>query len=229
MAGKLTEPTWLPLPDCEDAVADRLIDGSAADRVRQALTGYDAVVLGCGLGNRPSTRTFVEGVLAGELPPAVIDADGINCLASLATGSSACQMTCVLTPHPAEMGRLCGLTTAEVMEQRWSLACEKAAEWGCHVLVKGPYTVVADPNGALAVLPIATPALATAGTGDVLAGMIGGLLAQGLDPLRAACVGAWLHGAAGLRCEHEIGAAGVLASDLLPRLPVVMATVRSRG
>jgi NAD(P)H-hydrate epimerase len=95
------------------------------------------------------------------------------------------------------------------------------------VLLKGPYTVVAHPDGWLGVLPIATPALATAGSGDVLAGAIGGLLAQGLEPLAAACVGSWLHGMAGLACEREVGPAGVVASDLLPRLPAVLRELHS--
>jgi ADP-dependent NAD(P)H-hydrate dehydratase / NAD(P)H-hydrate epimerase len=106
--------------------------------------------------------------------------------------------------------------------RRWELARAKAAEWRCVILLKGPYTVVAHPDGWLGVLPIATPALATAGSGDVLAGTIGGLLAQGVEPLAAACVAAWLHGRAGLACEREIGPAGVLASDLLVHLPVLL-------
>jgi NAD(P)H-hydrate epimerase len=132
----------------------------------------------------------------------------------------------VLTPHPAEMARLCRIEVSEVVARRWELARAKAAEWGCVVLLKGPYTVVAHPDGRLGVLPIATAALATAGSGDVLAGTIGGLLAQGLEPLAAACAGAWLQGMAGLACEREIGAAGVVASDLLPRLPAVIRAVK---
>jgi NAD(P)H-hydrate epimerase len=105
-------------------------------------------------------------------------------------------------------------------------ALEKAAAWTTVLLAKGPYTVIADPTGWLAVLPVATAALATAGTGDVLAGTIAGLLAQGLDPFRAACVGAWLHGAAGLRCAEAMGNTGVLASDLLPQLPPLIRALR---
>ncbi|MCB0063440.1 MAG: hypothetical protein KDE19_15065, partial [Caldilineaceae bacterium] len=89
--------------------------------------------------------------------------------------------------------------------------------------------VIAHPDGRLAVLPIATPALATAGTGDVLSGTIGGLLAQGVDPFAAACAGAWLHGQAGLRCAAAMGTAGVMASDLLPQLPLVLRDLHRRG
>jgi hydroxyethylthiazole kinase-like uncharacterized protein yjeF len=132
----------------------------------------------------------------------------------------------ILTPHAAELGRLCGLSVQHVLATRWSLARAKAAEWQTVVLAKGPYTVIAHPAGWLAVLPIATPALATAGTGDILAGVITGLLAQGVEPFGAACLGAWLHGNAGLRCEAEIGPAGVVASDLLQHLPAVMNELR---
>jgi NAD(P)H-hydrate epimerase len=110
----------------------------------------------------------------------------------------------------------------EVLPRRWELALEAAANWQAIVLVKGPYTVIAHPDGRLAVLPVATPALATAGTGDVLAGAITGLMAQGVDAFEAACLGAWLHGAAGRLCEEEIGRAGVVAGDVLMRLPAAL-------
>jgi NAD(P)H-hydrate epimerase len=97
------------------------------------------------------------------------------------------------------------------------------------VLLKGPYTVVAAPDGWLAVVPIATPALATAGSGDVLAGIVGALLAQGVAPFAAACAGAWIHGACGLRCAAVIGASGVIASDLVGWIPAVMAELRTIG
>ena len=195
---------------------------SAGAAVAANAAGYTALVLGCGLGNNKAIRRFVDQLMRHSLPATVIDADGLNCMAVLQGWASRLPAQCVLTPHPAEMARLCQLEVSEVVAQRWSLARQKAAQWGCVVLLKGPYTVVAHPDGFLGVLPIATPALATAGSGDVLAGTIGGLLAQGLEPLAAACVGAWLHGTAGLLCEQEIGPAGVLASDLLARLPLVL-------
>jgi ADP-dependent NAD(P)H-hydrate dehydratase / NAD(P)H-hydrate epimerase len=178
--------------------------------------------LGCGLGNNKAIRRFVDQLMRHSLPATVVDADGLNCMAVLQGWASRLPAQCVLTPHPAEMARLCQVEVGEVVAQRWSLARQKAAEWGCVVLLKGPYTVVAHPEGWLGVLPIATPALATAGSGDVLAGVIGGLLAQGLEPLAAACAGSWVHGMAGILCEQEVGPAGVVASDLLPRLPAVL-------
>ena len=226
VAAKLPEPTYVLLPDA-DGPNGAVIAGDAADKLGAALAGYRALVLGCGLGNTPATQTFVANLLAQPLPATVIDADGLNCLATLDAWPQRLLPTCVLTPHPAEMARLCDLTVEAVTADRWALARQKAAEWGCTILLKGPYTVIAEPSGWLAVLPMATPALATAGSGDVLAGVIGGLLAQGLGAFEAACVGAWVHGAAGLGCAADIGAGGVVASDLLPMLPQAQARLRA--
>jgi ADP-dependent NAD(P)H-hydrate dehydratase / NAD(P)H-hydrate epimerase len=229
VAGRLAEPTWLPLPVRDENEFTGVFAPSTAATVSAALAGYDALVLGCGLRSSKPIRRFVDQLLRHPVPPAaVIDADGLNCLAQMERWPDRLPPQSVLTPHPAEMARLCGLPLAEVVADRWALARARAAEWASVVLLKGPYTVVAHPQGWLAVLPVATPALATAGTGDVLAGTIGGLLAQGLEPFAAACVGAWVHGAAGLRCERSIGVAGVVASDLLLQIPAVMQELYER-
>lgn len=227
VASKLAEPTWLPLPTGEEDEAGVIGEG-AAPVLLTALPGYTALLLGCGLGQKPTTQRFVQALLQQhlQLPPTLIDADGLNCLAKIPDWPTLLPVQTVLTPHVAEMARLCQLSPNQVKEQmqdqRWALARQKAIEWQTVLLVKGPYTVIAASDGRLAVLPVATAALATAGTGDVLAGAIAGLLAQGVTPFEAACLGAWLHGAAGKRCRQGIGAAGVLASDLLPQLPRVI-------
>ena len=221
VAGRLPEPTWLPLPTGLGEAAG-LIDASAAPLLANALAGYTALLVGCGLGQHPTTQRFLQELLANpDLPPTLIDADGLNCLAKLPNWPQLLPAATVLTPHPAELGRLCNLPVAAVSADRWRLARDKAAEWKTVVLAKGPYTVVADPAGWMAVLPVATAALATAGTGDVLSGTIAGLMTQGVAPFLAACLGAWLHGTAGQLCADEVGVVGVVASDLLPRLPVV--------
>jgi NAD(P)H-hydrate epimerase len=225
VAAKLPEPTYLLLPDTTGPNGTVIAAGAAA-QVADALPGYRALVLGCGLGNTPATQRFVADLLAHSLPATVIDADGLNCLAARDGWPQRLPPACVLTPHPAEMARLCGLSVTEVMADRWELARRMAASWQCVVLLKGPYTVIAAPSGELAVLPVATPALASAGSGDVLAGVIGGLLAQGLTPFAAACTGAWLHGMAGVTCAEAIGVAGVVASDLLAALPRVQQRLR---
>ncbi|MBK8046056.1 MAG: NAD(P)H-hydrate dehydratase [Anaerolineales bacterium] len=224
VASKLSEATWLPLgaDGCDPNGPSSQIEPAIAP----VLASYTAMVAGCGLGRNPAMQARLAELLQQPLPPVVIDADGLNNLADLPHWPAQLPHRCVLTPHPTEMARLCGFSAQEVLTQRWVLAREKAAAWQCVVLLKGPYTVIASPDGWLAVLPVATAALATAGTGDVLAGAIGGLLAQGVELFRAACLGAWLHGAAGLRCAERTGDAGVLASDLLPELPLAIQRVR---
>jgi NAD(P)H-hydrate epimerase len=128
----------------------------------------------------------------------------------------------ILTPHPGEMARLCGLKIAEIEADRIGVAKKFAAQWHQVIVLKGAYTVVAEPGGRVTIVPFATPALATAGTGDVLAGTIAALLAQRLDPFDAAVAGAYLHGLAGKLAEIEIGRAGAVAGDLLPRLPAAI-------
>ncbi len=284
VSSALSEPTWILLSHDLGVVNE-----AAAANVSARLEEYDALLIGCGLGQESATRGFMERLLrrnhrqrpsalprafagsGGEtsaeettasgqgtasgseangdsaadspfgpirrrdqlpadslpLPPTVIDADGLNNLAQVDDWPSLLPADCVLTPHPAEMARLCGFgSVEEVAADRWNLARERAAAWQVVVLLKGPYTVIAAPGGDLAVLPVATAALATAGTGDILAGAITGLLAQGLTPFHAACLGAWLHGRAGELCEERIGCAGVVASDLLPLLPAAMNELR---
>ena len=224
VAGRLAEATWLPLPQTESGH----ITAEAVPQLVDALDGYSALLVGCGLGNTASTQEFIHDLFSKreKLPPTVIDADGLNCLAQMARWPGLLPKQSVLTPHAREFARLSGLPLDEVLQTRWALAREKAVAWQAVVLLKGPYTVIADPDGRLAVLPVATSALATAGTGDVLAGTIAGLLAQGTSPFCAASLAAWIHGEAGKLCAHEIGLSGVLASDLLSRLPHCMETVR---
>jgi len=228
VASKLPEPTWVLLPAGMGAERGVIAEEAASTLVDE-LDGYSALILGCGLNKKPTTVRFIRALLAMQekLPATLIDADGLNCLAQLAGWPTALPPSTILTPHAAELGRLCDRSVKEVVAQRWELARAKAQEWQAIVLAKGPYTVIAAPDGQVAVLPIATPALATAGTGDVLSGTIGGLLAQGVAPFAAACVGAWLHGQAGLRCAAKIGTAGVVASDLLPELPLVVDALNS--
>ena len=124
------------------------------------------------------------------------------------------------------MATLTGMSTPQVQTDRIGAASQSAASWRQTVLLKGAHTVVADPDGRRCILPFANPALAAGGTGDVLTGIIGGLLAQGLSPYDAARLGGFLHGTAGEQARSEHGDAGVLASDLLNRIPRIMASLR---
>jgi NAD(P)H-hydrate epimerase len=165
---------------------------------------------------------------SAELPPLVIDADALNALAAVEEWWTYLPSGSVLTPHPGEMARLTGLEKEEVNRDRLAIAVAKSAEWRQTLVLKGAFTVVAAPDGRATVVPFATAALATAGTGDVLAGSIAGLLAQGLEPYDAALCGAYLHGLAGQMLAQEMGDAGTLAGDLLPRLPRAIRVLNGR-
>ncbi len=159
--------------------------------------------------------------------PWVIDADALNALAQSQRWHEHLPAHAILTPHPGEMARLCGCSTREVQADRIGVARAKAAEWNAVIVLKGAYTVIAAPEDRVVVLPFANPALATAGSGDVLAGAIVGALAQGLAPFEAAVVGGYLHGLAGELARQEMGDAGVVAGDLLIRLPLAMRQLRA--
>lgn len=154
-----------------------------------------------------------------DLPPLVVDADALNWLAQQEDWAALLPPGSILTPHPGEMARLCKLEMDAVQAGRWDLAAAQAKAWNQIVVLKGAFTVIAAPDGRVRVLPFANPALATAGTGDVLAGAITALLAQGLAPFDAAVTGAYLHGLAGELAAEEIGLAGVVAEDIISYLP----------
>ena len=170
-------------------------------------TDYDVLLFGPGLGKNTSATKFIN-----ILPKAVIDGDGLKFFKKRLQEA-------VLTPHPGEMSRLTGLSVEEIQKNREVIAREYATKWGQVVVLKGANTVIASPTGEVKISPFANPALATAGTGDVLSGIIAGLIAQGLEPFDAACCGVYIHGLAGKMVRKKIGNAGTVASDLLPFLP----------
>jgi hydroxyethylthiazole kinase-like uncharacterized protein yjeF len=218
LASALTEATYLPLPEEEGGLARR-----AADLVLRAVTGYDVLLVGCGLGQRGATQSFVRALLfslTGEPPPTVVvDADGLNALARTPGWWRELKASAIVTPHPGEMSRLSGRPIAEIQADRLGCAVDCAREWGKTVVLKGAHTVVAAPDGRAALSPFANPALASGGTGDVLAGAVAGFLAQSLSPFEAAICGVYVHAAAGEDARQEMGDAGPVAGDLLPLLP----------
>ncbi len=238
LAAKLSEATFLLLPHQMGALVP-----DAVRVLQENLPGYDALLLGPGLGRDKQTVEFVARLLAlpiverkaglgfpgstaaGEspksrLPPLVVDADGLNALADLREWAQFLSAHTVLTPHPGEMARLLGTSVADVNANRIEVTRQAAQEWNAVVVLKGAYTVIASPDGAACINPFATPALATAGTGDVLAGAIAGLLAQGVSPFEAAVAGAYVHGLAGQMVSEETGLTGAVAGDLLNKLPL---------
>jgi hydroxyethylthiazole kinase-like uncharacterized protein yjeF len=245
VASKLTEVTYLPLPDDMG-----VLKPEAVRVLGEKIGGYQALLIGPGLSTEKETVAFVHHLLSLEqatkkarigfqpapaapepdrlaLPPLVIDADALNALADANGWAARLPGPAILTPHPGEMARLIqSKDKSGIHTDRVGTARHTAAEWGHVVILKGAFTVIAHPDGRAVILPFANPALATAGSGDVLAGAIVGLLAQGLAPFDAAVCGAYLHALAGELARREIGEAGVVASDVLARLPAAIRQVR---
>jgi len=177
-----------------------------------------AVVLGPGLGTSPDAKRLVRDLMGKIELPLVIDADGLNILAEEGLELAA-KKKVVLTPHPGEMARLSGLSIADIQADRVEVARSFAKKWGLVLVLKGARTVVAGPDGTVFVNPTGNPGMATGGTGDVLAGMIGSLLAQGLGPVEAATAAVFLHGLAGDLGVVQLGAEGLVAGDVVDYLP----------
>jgi len=221
LASKLTEVTYLPLPESHPGI----ISPAAAKLIDQELHHYNVLLLGCGLGQSQSAIRFIKSTLFGlkPAPPSlVLDADALNTLAKIPNWWQQLTNDAILTPHPGEMARLAGVSVDEVQSDRVGMAKKVALEWHKTIVLKGAYTVIAAPDGQSRISPIANPGLASAGTGDVLAGAIAGLLAQGLSLFDAAACGVFLHGEAGEMVKARLGDAGMIATDLLPALPLVI-------
>jgi NAD(P)H-hydrate epimerase len=246
LAGQFPEATWLLLPH-EMGV----ISSAAAKVLLKNLEHATALLVGPGLGMEDTTREFILELFTGggmppirgrmgfvrstaaesdrepvHLPPLVLDADGLKLTARLPEWPKLLPALTVLTPHPGEMAILTGLSVDQIQSDRLGTARRYAQEWGHVVVLKGAFTVIADPDGRTTTIPVASPALARAGTGDVLAGLIVGLRAQGLEVYPAAVAGAWLHAQAGLEAAEAVGStASVLAGDVLAAIAPVLANV----
>ena len=192
---------------------------SAADRVLAAAEGKSVLALGPGLGQEEETAEAIRRIALETTLPLVLDADGINAFAGRAGDLGEREAETVLTPHPGELGRLLGIPTAEVQADRIGSVRRAAAETGAVVVLKGYRTLVATPEGEINVNPTGNPGMASGGTGDVLTGLIAGLIAQGLEVLDAALLGVYLHGLAGDLAAIEAGEVGMTAGDLLGFLP----------
>jgi NAD(P)H-hydrate epimerase len=215
IASGLPEATWLPLPDEEGALTS-----AGAARLREEWGRTEALLLGPGFGLAAATRGFLAEGLRAALPPTVVDADGLKLLAQIDGWPELLRTPSVLTPHPGEMSVLTGDPIAAIQADRLACATRWAGAWGHIVILKGAFTVVASGEAQATVIPIATPSLARAGTGDVLAGAVVGLLAQGVPPYQAAVLGAWLQGRAGILAAQAVGQpASVLAGDVASALP----------
>ncbi len=241
LAGNFPEATWLPLPE-----ESGFVSAEASRILVPELSRASAFLVGPGFGLQKTSQDFILQVLAGndpvqidkqhpawkksdnshpefKLPPVIIDADALKLIASNDRWWTLLPPNSILTPHPGEMATLSGLTKTEIQTTRLNVAQKYSALWGHVLVLKGAFTVVANPDGLTAVIPVATSALARAGTGDVLAGLIASLRAQGVDAFIAAVLGAWIHAYAGIRAEKSLGnPASVLATDVLTAIPSVI-------
>ncbi len=222
LAEKCTEVIVGPVPEISPGV----VGHASLSGIQRGFAGADAGVIGPGLGRDASTRRLIEDLVPRVAAPLVLDADALNLLSEHRTMLPRLSPQIVLTPHPAEFARLSGLETPAVQQDRRGIASRFAKVWNKVVVLKGAGTVIAAPDGRVTLNAVATPALASGGTGDVLAGVIAGLMGQRLPPFEAAVTGVHLHSLAGMDLEASMGQAGVLASDLLPQLPRVMERLR---
>ena len=202
-----------------EVMAVALPAAGGADVVLERARRGGALVVGPGLGRSDAAQELARELAARAEVALVLDADGLNAHAGRLESLHGRSAPTVLTPHAGELGRLLDVTGAEVGERRLHHAREAARRSGAIVVLKGDDTLVAEPGGRVAVNPGATPALATAGTGDVLAGVVGALLAKGLEPFTAACAAVVLHARAGRLAAERVGAEGVIASDVVAALP----------
>lgn len=215
MEAKLTEVMTIALPEAEAGA----LGGDATKRILEWIEGKDALILGPGIGTHPETVRCVHDILRQVRLPVVLDADGLNALAIDPQNLGNIQAPLILTPHPGELARLRQMTTASIQADRLTAARETAQAYHAVVVLKGAHTIIAEPEGALHINLTGNPGMATAGSGDVLSGVIGALLGQGYPPSLAARVGVHIHGLAGDLAAATLGERALMAGDLVDTLP----------
>ncbi len=246
LAPQLPEATWILLPHDMG-----IVNEAAVEVLIEAVSGSPVLLIGPGMGRDESASRFLRRLLGAEggghrgrlgflpdaaegsepglgLGPCVVDADALSLLPEIENWAARLPSETVLTPHPGEMATLTGDDKENLQADRVAAAKKWAAEWGHVVAFKGAFTVVAAPDGRVSVLPFATSALASAGTGDVLAGTIAGFRAQGVAGYEAAVLGGYVHGLAGVQAAQMLGSeASVMAGDVISALPEAMEIIAS--
>ena len=219
LAAKLTCVMTRPLPETDE----RSLCCAGHEAILEFSEAFDVVAMGPGMGTHPDTQKLVLGLLESLRKPIVLDADGLTAVCEDPSVIARTQHTLVLTPHPGEMARLSGLPSAqEVQKDRLKLAVRFAKRRHALLVLKGHETIVTDGE-RIFINTTGNPGMATAGSGDVLTGMIASLIAQGVPPFGAAQLGVYLHGAAGDVAAGKFGQAGMIATDILDSLPCALA------
>ena len=219
LEAKLLEVMTMPLPETKA----RTLARSGLDRILAFIQARKAIAIGPGLSTHHETVELVQSIMKHLDRPCVLDADALNALAGRALLLTECKIPPILTPHPGEMARLgTDATIQSVNADRIGTAKRFAQERGVFVVLKGARTVIARPDGLVAICPTGNPGMATAGTGDVLTGMVVGLLGQGVSAWEAACTATYFHGLAGDLAARQLGQPGMLASDLIAQIPYAL-------
>jgi hydroxyethylthiazole kinase-like uncharacterized protein yjeF len=227
-ASHLPEAIHLPLK--EDSHGR--IHPDALTDITQAMTRYNVVAVGPGLGQSHTTQRFIAQLLNAVSTteiPIVIDADGLNNLSTIPEWWNILKSPTVITPHPGELSSLTGKSTLDIQSDRITISEKYSKLWDVTLVLKGALTVISSPNKVTSVSPFINPGLATAGTGDVLTGIIAGLIAQGSQLYPAACSGVYLHGYAGDLTTNILGMSGIIASDISNRIPTAIMSLKDTG
>ncbi len=219
---RLTEVITLPTPDSDGFLSEAALPG-----ILPLAENMDAVAVGPGLGRRPETVALVLRLLKSLDKPLVLDADGLNACVGRTDLIAAYRGPLVLTPHAGELARLTGLSSEQISRDPVNIARRFAQEWRCTLVLKGGPTVTASADGRVIINSTGNAGMATAGTGDVLTGVVAGLLAQGLEAADAAVAGVFVHGAAGDRAAERRGQHGLIATDLLDEVPAAVLSLVS--
>jgi hydroxyethylthiazole kinase-like uncharacterized protein yjeF len=217
------EPTYITLPAYRGGIAP-----NGVDALQGSINNYNTVLVGPGLGLTSGTSVFLVALLNMDCPPLVLDADALNVLSGQSGWWNLLPPQTIITPHPGEMSRLTGLSIAEIQGNRLAIAQEYANTWKVTLVLKGAHTLIASPNEETYILPFKSDALATAGTGDVLAGIIAGFRTQGISAHHAAVIGAYLHGLCGEVATQQLGSSrGVIAGDVLKAIPHALSIIEA--
>jgi hydroxyethylthiazole kinase-like uncharacterized protein yjeF len=221
---KLTEAIQFPL----DINGSGELGSESAEPLRSVLDRYSSLAVGPGMGFSIPISQFIEELFfkgKHDGRTLVIDADGLNNLNYIDNWYNKTRFSLILTPHTREMARLTNLSVDEIKCNRIEIARTQSALWKAIVVLKGPYTIVATPRGKVFINPFANPILSTGGTGDVLTGIISGLIAQGLSGENASCCGVYLHGLAGEKISERLGDRGLIATDIVETIPATIKTL----
>jgi NAD(P)H-hydrate epimerase len=215
---KLTEAMTLPIAE----TPEKTPSSAALQQILDFLQGKQALAMGPGISTHQDTASLVKELLPKARCPMVLDADAITVVSENPAILRKAQVPLVLTPHPGEMARICNRTVPDVQRNRLETASSFSRDYGVVLVLKGHRTVIAAPDGKLAINSSGNPAMASGGMGDTLTGIIAGLLAQGFDPFHAACLGVYVHGAACDRIFDGVSTRGLLATDMLDEVPAVL-------